>query len=228
MAERPGFGNGGVEVGPGDHIGALYLGDAERDALLLPYLQTGLDRGEKCIAVLDSMTPAEIVVGLGDGARVAGFVTSGQLELRTANETYLRSGAFSGPDMIAYWDGAVGSAVGGGFPFARAAGEVPWGMLKLAERDEFLRYEVELGRFTPRYPQAILCLYDLARLGGGVVVDLIRTHRRLFLGGLVLQDPKALPPDDGPASSTRTEAELALAAWQESIHVIDRTEPADA
>jgi hypothetical protein len=47
-----------------------------------------------------------------------------------------------------------------------------------------------------KYPQMILCLYDLARLGGGMVVDLLKTHPKILLGGLVLENPHYLTPDE--------------------------------
>jgi hypothetical protein len=41
----------------------------------------------------------------------------------------------------------------------------------------------------------ILCLYDLEGFGGGVVVDIMRTHKKLVLGGLVLDNPHYVSPD---------------------------------
>ena len=60
----------------------------------------------------------------------------------------------------------------------------------------FFRYEAAVNAFAPRYPQAYLCLYDLALFGGGILVDLLRTHPKLLMGGLVLENPHYRPPDD--------------------------------
>ena len=40
----------------------------------------------------------------------------------------------------------------------------------------------------------ILCLYDISRFGGGVVVDLLKTHPKILLGGLVLENPNYMTP----------------------------------
>ena len=42
----------------------------------------------------------------------------------------------------------------------------------------------------------MLCLYDLRRLGSGVLLDLMRTHPRILLGGLVLENPHYLSDDE--------------------------------
>jgi hypothetical protein len=110
---------------------------------------------------------------------------------------------FSTDAMLGFWDDAVGSAVGSGsYAFARASGEMPFEMRLLPGRSEFFRYEGALNRFAPRYPQTILCLYDLARFGGGILVDLLRTHPKLLMGGLVLENPHYRPPDELAAQPT--------------------------
>ena len=41
-----------------------------------------------------------------------------------------------------------------------------------------------------------MCMYDLERFGGGVVVDLLKTHPKLLLGGVLIDNPHALTPDE--------------------------------
>jgi hypothetical protein len=48
----------------------------------------------------------------------------------------------------------------------------------------------------PRYPQWGLCLYDLGRFGGGILLDVLKTHRKVLLGGMVLDNPHYLTPDE--------------------------------
>ena len=51
----------GITVGLGDHICGLYAGARQRDELVIPFLEAGLRRGDKCICVVDGVEPAEIV-----------------------------------------------------------------------------------------------------------------------------------------------------------------------
>jgi hypothetical protein len=56
-------------------------------------------------------------------------------------------------------------------------------------------YESELNRFVPRYPQALLCLYDLGRFRGDLLIDIMRTHPMVLMGSTVLENLYYVPPD---------------------------------
>ena len=60
---------------------------------------------------------------------------------------------------------------------------------------ELMALESEMNRFLPLFPQVILCLYDIGRFGGGIVVDLLRTHPRMLLGGMVIENPYYMSPE---------------------------------
>jgi hypothetical protein len=45
-----------------------------------------------------------------------------------------------------------------------------------------------------------MCLYDLAAFGGGILVDLMKTHPTLILGGMVLENRHCLTADEFLAS----------------------------
>ena len=209
----------------GDHVCAVYTGTAGRDAVLLPYLRAGLRRGDKVVAVVGSTSPTSLKDALGDGVDgVDAQVASHQLELGTADDAYLPGGDFSAAGTIGYWHGLVGPAIrDDGYRFARVLGEMSWGMR--GRRDEFLRYEAELNRFAPRYPQAILCLYDLARFGGGILTDLLQTHPKLLMNGVYLDNPQYQDPDrylDVPNPDASVEA--ALAGWREAVGILEKRE----
>jgi hypothetical protein len=151
--------------------------------------------GDKVVAVVDSTSTSSVKDALHDGTDgVEAQVPSRQLELGTADDAYLPHGSFSAASTIGYRDRLVGPAIRhDGCRFARVLGEMSWGMR--GRRDEFLRYEAELNRFAPRYPQAILCLYDLAKSGGGILTDLLQTHPKLLMDGVYLDNPHYQDPD---------------------------------
>jgi hypothetical protein len=195
------FGLPGVQIELGDHICAMYLGQRERDEIVLPYLRTGLRDGDKVVCVVETAVD-DLRAKIGDEAEVAGYLASQQLELLTVHQAYLRTPPFTTDAMIKFWERRVGSAlIGGEYVFARVSGEMPTELRTRTDRREFFRYEAELNRYTGRFPQAVLCLYDLQRFGGGMLVDLLRTHPKLLMGGLVLENPHFRPPADLAASA---------------------------
>lgn len=209
----------------GDHVCAVYTGTAARDAVLLPYLRAGLRRGDKVVAAVDSTSPTSLKDALGDGVDgVDGQIASHQLELGTADDAYLPRGDFSAAGTIGYWDDLVGPAIrDDGYGFARVLGEMSWKMR--GRRDEFLRYEAELNRFAPRYPQAILCLYDLAKFGGGILTDLLQTHPKLLMNGVYLDNPQYQDPDRYlDVRDPDAAVEAALAGWREAVGMLEKRE----
>ena len=191
------FGVPGVLLEPGDHICALYVNQAERDQIMLPFLRAGLRAGDKCFCVVDSSPTSQVLEGLGDDVETKEALSRDQLELFTAGETYLRKRPFARDDILDFWRTTVSvAAAEGNYAFSRVTGEMPWELHGLPdEREEFFRYEAELNRFAPRYPQAIVCLYDLSHFGGGILLDLLRTHPKLVVSGQLVENPYYLPPD---------------------------------
>jgi len=187
-----------TDFAQGDHVCGFYYGEDERDALLLPFLRAGLRDGDKCVAVVDSTSPHDVVTRIGG---TDADVASGQLEFYDSDETYLRTGTFDPDQMIAFWEGrAQAISDEGSFSFVRLLGEMSWLERVPPERDSVVRYETWADEFVTRYPQMVLCLYDLRKLGSGVLMDLLRTHPKLLLGGLVIENPHHLSVDEFTAA----------------------------
>ena len=69
---------------------AFSSGPAERDKLVLPFLAEGLRSGQKCIAVLDSVSVTDVLAGLSDGdVDPDRSLGTGQLEMATPTNALL-------------------------------------------------------------------------------------------------------------------------------------------
>jgi hypothetical protein len=196
VAENVDFGLPGITVRPGDHICAFFFGVEERDAILLPFLRAGLRGGDKCVCIVDATEPSAVLEQLGPGADANVARESQQLDVMRATDAYLRTDAFSTRDMIAFLSDAVAVANNAGYDRMRVAGETTWLFSDPPGSEQFIEYESELNRFVPQHDQVVVCLYDLERFGGGMMVDLLRTHPRILLGGLVIDNPHYLTPEE--------------------------------
>jgi hypothetical protein len=186
----------GVQLAPGDHVCAFYPSLAERDEILIPYLREGLDAGDKCICVVDATDPEAVLSALGTEVDLGACLDRQQLDVQRSQDTYLRSGGFSTQAMLDFWDASVGGAAAGGFGFTRSVGEMTWAIRQMPGVEELVGYESRLNRFLPLYPQVILCLYELDRFSGEVLVDVLKTHPKVLLAGMVLDNPYYLEPDE--------------------------------
>jgi MEDS: MEthanogen/methylotroph, DcmR Sensory domain len=194
MADSIALGVNGLSIAPGTHICAFFRGIPERDQVMVPFLMEGLRAGDKCLCIIDDGVD-DLRGALGPDADAA------QLAIQSSRQTYLRHGTFSTQEMLDFWDDSVGAALGtGGFPFVRSAGETTWTLKELPSLYDFLTYEAELNRFLPRYPQVIMCLYDLDHFGGQILVDILKTHPKVLMGGTVLENLHYLEPDEFLAS----------------------------
>ena len=181
-------------VPAGSHICVFYSDSATRDEVVMPFLAQGLRTGEKCISVLASLDPKEVLARLGHHVDPDLSVTSGQLELATPADAYLRAGKFAPDDMFSFWKEAATAAEAADYGIARAVGEMPR-ELDGDGRRQFIRYEARLTGFIADLPALILCLYDLRLSGAEVLMDVLRTHPMVVVDGMLHDNPYYVAPD---------------------------------
>lgn len=189
------LGVGGINAQLGDHICGLYSGEIQRDQVMLPFLEAGLASGEKCICVVDGTDPARIVATLGNRVDALEVATT-QLEVIRASDMYLRSGSFCADEIISSWKAAMSDVMyDGRFDVVRAV--ETWSRRDVVpDMQELLMLESEMNRYLPLYPQVIVCLYDIERFGPGIIVNLLKTHPRMLIGQMLVENPHYLTPDE--------------------------------
>ena len=55
---------------------------------------------------------------------------------------------------------------------------------------------ITLNFMLPRNRDVVLCNYDLTAFGGGTIIDIMRTHPMVILGGVLQRNPFFIPPDE--------------------------------
>jgi hypothetical protein len=194
----------GLSLAPGDHICAFYRGAAEHDEILAPFIRSAVDAGDKCICIIERQAETRLRNALAETVDLDACVAGSQLELLSPETCYLRGGSFTTDEMLEFWDARVGGALTDGrYGFVRALGEATWAVQDPRFAEEFFMYEAELNRFLPRYPQVVVCLYAIDRCRGDVLVDILKTHPKVLLGPMILENPYYLDPGEFLASRRR-------------------------
>ena len=216
VPNRVALGIGGLKVDPGDHICGVFTGEQERDEVLIPFLQAGLASGDKCICVIDGTAPGQIVSTLGPGGEAAVLAAGKQLEVIGASEMYLRSGRFSADEVIGVWKAAMSDAMyAGQFDVVRVV--ETWSQRDvLPDLSELLTLESEMNRYLPLYPQVVMCLYDMDQFGSGALVNLVMTHPRMLVGGMVIENPYYLTPDEVLAKAVQRDTGTVIPVTKEA------------
>jgi hypothetical protein len=187
--------NGRLDIAAGDHICAITAGQAERDAVVGSFLGDGLTAGDKCLLGLADPDPWEVVAGIDGAGGLGGYRDSQQLELLGSDDTKFRPAEFSIPHMFDFWGEVIGKSVGQGYQFTRLSAEAAWWGPQLPGDEALIEYESALNTFNTAHPVAILCLYDSGQCSGSLIMDVIKTHPRTLLNGLVFDNPYYLDPD---------------------------------
>jgi hypothetical protein len=185
----------GRNLGQTRHICAFFHSKAEADAVLMPFFSEGIARGEKLFHVVDSRQRDEHLCACKrHGIDVDATERSGQLEVRTWEDAYLKDGYFDGDRMIqALTDVLEGAREQYGL--ARLMGNMEWALEALPGVGDIVHYEAKLNYLLARYPDPVVCVYDLNKHSGSVVMDILRTHPMVIIGGVLQDNPLYVPPD---------------------------------
>jgi len=173
-------------AGPTNHICGLYDSRDVRDDMLVRFLREGLENGDKCVCFVGH--PNELVERLALEQRLADGAVK-QLDFQTADEAYLDNGAFCTEIMIDRLTRHVTAAMNDGYGLTRLVGDMSWVIRNQIDPRLVVAYEAQVNDFARRVPQIALCLYDISEFDGSVIVDVLRTHPRVYLNGMVVANP---------------------------------------
>jgi hypothetical protein len=178
----------------GDHVCGFYWGVRGRDELLLPYLRAGLRLGEHCLGVVHATAESAVMPLLGDEAAVDDWVRSGHLGLWSSARLYGDDGRFSGPDARGRLEAFVAMAAGSDSQ-SRLVGELGWALEGTEQFDDVIDYESDVNTMD-LHRTRVLCLYDLNLFGGRRLGQILKTHPKVMMAGMVLDNPNYLTPEE--------------------------------
>lgn len=61
--------------------------------------------------------------------------------------------------------------------------------------DALLEYESRFNTVLQPGGDVVVCCYDLAKFNAGVIMDVLRTHPMVILGGVLQVNPFFVPPE---------------------------------
>lgn len=179
------------------HICAFFHSKEEKNRLLMPFFKEGFDRGEKIFHIVDGRQRDEHLCdcydwGLGTSADPD---AGGQLDVRSWEDTYLEENYFDGDRMVRVLESVL-QKNREQYGLTRGMGNMEWALEKLPGVPDIVEYEAKLNYVLPKYPDPIICAYDLNKHSGSVVMDILRTHPLVIIGGVLQENPLYVPPDE--------------------------------
>ncbi len=165
--------------------------------MLLPFIKDGFACEHKAVHVLNPGQRADHLERLAAaGIDLASAHERGLLELRNNTETYLRDGRFDPDRMLAAFEELAVGTVRAGFPLSRIVCHMEWAADGGPHIDQLVEFESRVNEVWRRHEDAVICTYNLSRFGGDTVIDIMRTHPMIIIGGILQQNPFFVPPEE--------------------------------
>jgi hypothetical protein len=188
-----------LELGQGDarHVCAFFNSEDDEYRALLPFIKGGFESGDKAIHVITPDRQHDHLQRLvGAGIDPTAAQQSGQLELRSNTETYLQEGRFDPDRMLTVFEQlADDDKAKGAFAINRIVCHMDWAMEGSPHADDLVEFESRVNEVWRRRNDAVICTYALAKFGGETVIDIMRTHPMIIIGGILLQNPFYVAPE---------------------------------
>jgi len=161
----------------------------------MPFFKEGYDRGEKLFHIVDDrLRDSHLQACREAGIEVDSAARTGQLEVRRWEDAYLKDGYFDGDRMVRILTEVLQNNRAK-FGLTRLMGNMEWSLESVPGVTDIVEYETKLNYVLPQFPDPIICVYDLNRHSGNVVMDILRTHPMVIIGGVLQENPLYVPPD---------------------------------
>jgi hypothetical protein len=186
----------GVTLGQNPHICAFFNDVDEQYRVLSSFIKDGLDRGDRAFHLVDPKLQEDHLRRLGEaGVDVQQAIGTGQLEVRPWEDGPLQGDRFDQDVWLASFEQVLQAGPAAGYAQTRFLAQMEWALVDLPGANDLMEFESRVNLVTVKYEDAVICAYDLSRFGGRVVVDALRTHPVVLMGGLLLENPFFVPPD---------------------------------
>ena len=185
----------GSQLGETRHVCAFFNSEDEGYRVLLPFIKDGFACGDKAVHVVNPGQQRSHLQRLAaEGIDPTAAQESGQLELLTNAEAYLRDGHFDQDRMLEVFEQLASGNAPGEFPLSRIVCHMDWAAERRAHIEDLVEFESRVNDVWCRHDDAVICVYDLAKFGGDTVIDIMRTHPMIIIGGMLQQNPFFVPP----------------------------------
>lgn len=195
----------GSTLGRHRHICGFFRNPQEEYRVLFPFIKEGLARGDRTVQIVEPELRDEYRQQLRDaGVDVDEEERRGRLEVLSGSGLYLHEGRFDTDRMLAAIRQSLSPVTGGSI--SRITGHGEWASEHWPGVERFLEYEACLDEVIPEGRDTVVCLYDLSKTSAALILDVLRTHRLVILGGLLRENPFYVPMEQFLAELREREA----------------------
>jgi hypothetical protein len=173
------------------HACAFVMDSTEERAIIDPFLVEGMHRGEKAVYIVDPEHRDD------HRARLAAAAPGPNLlEVTTWNDAHLQGGSFDQDRMMTALDRTIREHAATGRPPMRLVGQMGWVFSSPPGIEQLVAYEASVNEVLNRGKTPTVCVYDVRRLSGSLVMDLLRAHPLTVMNGVLHENPFYTPAEE--------------------------------
>lgn len=178
------------------HVCAFFHSADEEYRVLLPFIKDGFQCGHKAIHVINPDQRHDHLLRLSEaGIDAAAAQQCGQLDVRINTDVYLADGRFDPDRMIATFEQLASGTSEEGYPLSRICCRMDW-TVGQSHFEDVIEFESRVNDVWSRHEDAVICTYHLGQFRGDDVIDIMRTHPMVIIGGILQQNPFYISPDE--------------------------------
>jgi hypothetical protein len=187
----------GGTLGHRRHICAFFNSVDEQHRVLGSFIKDGFEQGDKAFHLVDPEQREDHLRRLAEaGIDVQEAMGSGQLEVRAWQDGPLRGGRFDQDTWVERFEQVLQSGPAAGYAQTRFLAQMDWALVDLPGVEDMIEFETRVNYVVPKYDDAVICAYDLSKFDASVVMDALRTHPVVIIGGLLQENPFFVAPDE--------------------------------
>lgn len=177
-------------LGPGDHACLTFTDGEERLDIVAAFVRDGLMLGHKVVCFTETVAPEQLSRELGDrGVGTADPLRSGQLAMRSSDESWLAGGALTASKMIDVLATQLDRASGEGYPGLRVTADMCWATRPVAAVEQLVVFESEVERLFDDGRLTAICQYDRQSFDAVTLAFAAAAHPRTVAATIYHEDP---------------------------------------
>jgi hypothetical protein len=178
------------------HACAFFHSKEEEYEVLMPFILEGFKNGDRAFHIVNKDHRAEHLARLQqEGIDVDSAEAAGLLDVVRWEDTYLKDGRFDQMLMIETLKEALSIATPPG-KISRNIANMEWALESMPGVEDIVEYEARLNQALPKNHDPVVCTYDLSKFDASVVVDIMRTHPMVIIGGILQHNPFYIPAEE--------------------------------
>src|SRR5258707_2290 len=187
----------GEHLNEGMHICTFFRTSTERYRVLMPFILEGMEQGDRAFHIVNPSLRTEHAQRITEaGIDTERAEVEGQLKIIGWDDAPLRGGSFNQSAMLSLLPVLLNDGRTLGFPITRLISDMAWVLKDLGALDRLLEFECRVNLALPKAMDIVICAYDLDKFGASIVIDALRTHPIVLIGGIVQRNPFYVPPEE--------------------------------